>query len=75
MSDDPKETASLAAMEVCAEAYQAVGFLANVLGYWEMDEDDPRQHQITKLLDNLLAAAEERPIPHVDLLPFGGHLS
>lgn len=60
-----------AAQAVCAEAYQAVGFLAHVLGYWEMAEDDPRQIQITKLLDNLVAGAEGNSVPHTDLLPFG----
>jgi len=57
--------------EDCAEAYQAVGFLANCLGYWEMAADDPRQAQITKLMDNLSAAAESDERPHADLLPFG----
>lgn len=57
--------------EDCSEAYQAAGFLARCLGYWDMAEDDPRQAQITKLLDNLAAASEGEPRPHPDLLPFG----
>lgn len=57
--------------EDCAQAYQAVGFLADRLGYWDMAENDPRQAQITKLLDNLLAASEGNARPHDDLLPFG----
>lgn len=57
--------------EDAAQAYQAAGFLADCLGYWQMDENDPRQHQITKLLDNLFAASEGNPRPHKDLLPFG----
>jgi hypothetical protein len=51
--------------------YQAVGFLADLLGYWQMKPDEPGQHQITKLLDNLAAAAAGEPVPHADLLPFG----
>lgn len=57
--------------EDCAEAYQAVGFLADCLGYWQMAEDNPRAVQITKLLDNLSAAAEGEPRTHADILPFG----
>ena len=77
VSDKPVSlgTAGDAALIVCAEAYQAVGFLAHVLGYWDMAADDPRQHQLTKLLDNLVAAANEEPIPHADLLPFGWEVS
>jgi hypothetical protein len=56
--------------EICGEAYQAVGVMANALGYWDMKEDDPDQIAITKLLDNLCAAAKDRPPPHNDLLPF-----
>jgi hypothetical protein len=55
----------------CAEAYQAVGFLVGCLGYWDMPADDPRHEQITKLLDNLFAAADGEKRPHDDLLPFG----
>lgn len=61
----------MTAEEVCAEAYQAVGFLADALGFWQMDPEDPRAKQITKLLDNLVAGAEGDAVPHTDLLPFG----
>ena len=73
MTDSTDSTMSIVdrLQEDCAEAYQAVKFLADVLGYWEMAADDPRQAQITKLLDNLLAASEGAPRPHHDLLPFG----
>ena len=57
--------------EDAAQAYQAVGLLADKLGYWEMAAEDPRQVQVTKLLDNLAAAGEGEPRPHTDLLPFG----
>lgn len=59
------------ARKVCSEAYQAVGFMADQLGYGTMVKGDPRAVQITKLLDNLCAAAAGVPIPHADLLPFG----
>lgn len=55
----------------CAEAYQATGFLADCLGYWTMAADDPRQAQISKLLDNLSDAAQGDKRRHDDLLPFG----
>jgi vesicle coat complex subunit len=55
----------------CAEAYEAVGFLVDCLGYWNMSADDPRHEQITKLLDNLFAAADGEKRPYDDLLPFG----
>lgn len=54
----------------CAEAYQAVGAMADALGYWQMDANDPDQRAITKLLDNLSAASDGRTPPHADLLPF-----
>jgi hypothetical protein len=57
--------------EDCAEARMAVFFLAERLGHPEMSNDDPRGVQITKLLDNLHAAAEGDERPHSDLLPFG----
>lgn len=71
-ADDGGEYAGpVDARDVCGEAYQAVGFLVDRLGYWSMSADDPRQIQITKLLDNLEAASGDEPIPHMDLLPFG----
>jgi hypothetical protein len=54
----------------CAEAYQAVGVLANVVGWWEMPPDHPWHAPIEKLLNNLSAAAEGEPRKHHDLLPF-----
>jgi hypothetical protein len=70
----PMSDSEAVAQETCCDAYQAVGFLAHALGYWEMSANDPRQHQITKLLDNLQAAGEGLPLPHSDLLPFGWEL-
>lgn len=55
--------------EDCAQAYQAVGVIAERLGYW--GAECPNHAQLTKLLDNLSAAAEGDPRPHDDLLPFG----
>ncbi len=46
---------------LCAEVYQIVGALALVID----------QHaNITKVLDNLAAAAQGVPLPHETLLPF-----
>ena len=56
--------------EDCAEAYQAVGHLADKLGYWEPRLVDHDMEPITKLLDNLSAAAGGDPRPWTDLLPF-----
>lgn len=50
----------------CAEAYQVVGTLSGVL--WS--NESVRMEDVTKALDNLLAAAEGKPRPHEDLLPF-----
>jgi hypothetical protein len=54
----------------CSEAYQAVGTMANALGWWEMAAEHPWHLPIEKLLDNLSKAAEGDPRPHEDLLPF-----
>jgi hypothetical protein len=50
----------------CSEAYQAVGNIADTLNYW----DGNHSYLITKLMDNLSAAADGYPRPHADLLPF-----
>lgn len=47
----------------CAQFYQVIGALAYAV---EQFDDE----QITKALDNALAAAEGDPRPHEDLLPF-----
>jgi hypothetical protein len=57
--------------EDCAQAHLAVFSLAERFGYLEMPNDDPRAVQLTKLLDNLHAAAEGDERPHADLIPFG----
>lgn len=54
----------------CSEAYQAVGRIANALGWWDMPTDHPWYRPIEKLLDNLSAAANGEPRPHDNLLPF-----
>lgn len=50
----------------CAEAYQVVGTLSCVL--W--DSENVSSEDVTKALDNLMAAANGEPRPHDDLLPF-----
>ena len=50
----------------CAEAYQVVGTLSCVL----LDSENVSSEDITKALDNLIAAANGEPRPHDDLLPF-----
>ena len=55
----------------CSEAYQAVGILADELGYWSPNCPAGLKADITKLLDNLGAATSGEPRPHADLLPFG----
>jgi hypothetical protein len=47
----------------CAEAYQVVGDLAGRAGASEHPE-------VIKALDNLSAAADGKPRPHANLLPF-----
>ncbi len=46
---------------LCSEAYQIVGALALVIDKYT---------DVTKLLDNLAAAARGVPLPHETLLPF-----
>ena len=46
--------------EICAEAYQVVGVLADALGIFETSEG------VAKMLDNLSQAQ----MVHVDILPF-----
>lgn len=50
----------------CAEAYQVVGTISGVL--W--DNKNVRMDDVTKALNNLLAAANGEPRPHENLLPF-----
>ena len=54
----------------CAEAYQAVGVLADRLGYSGGDASGDLPVPITKLLDNLSDAAAGDPRRHPDVLPF-----
>jgi hypothetical protein len=55
---------------LCGEAYQAVGVMADRLGWQTMPPDHPWSLPIGKLLDNLAAAVEGQEPPHHDLLPF-----
>lgn len=54
----------------CGEAYQAVGVMANALGWWKMPSDHPWHRPIEKLLDNLTDGECGQPRSHDDLLPF-----
>jgi hypothetical protein len=47
----------------CAEAYQVVGALAGYAGVFE-------HPGVIQALDNLSAAADGKPRPHAELLPF-----
>jgi hypothetical protein len=46
----------------CEQAYQVVGLIAL--------EDSERFKSLKTLLDNLLAAMNNRPLPHSDVLPW-----
>ena len=50
----------------CAEAYQVVGTISGVL----LDNESVRMEDVSKALDNLIAAANGEPRPHDNLLPF-----
>jgi hypothetical protein len=60
---DPRNAEIARLRQDCAEAYQVVGSLAGSAGLFGHPE-------VTKALDNLLAAAEGKPRPHADLMPF-----
>ena len=53
-----------------SEAYQAVGVMVDIIGWWEMPAEHPWHKPIEKLMDNLAAAAGGEPREHEDLLPF-----
>lgn len=62
MDIDWKQRAQTAE-HVCSETYQAVGHLASLANAFEHEA-------VTKLMDNLVAAAEGESPPHKDILPF-----
>ena len=62
MTRPPPDDAQ-AARIACAEAHQVLGALAHHVGLFDHPD-------VIRALDNLSAAADGRPVPHTDLLPW-----